>query len=112
MQKNIPGNYSAGAKQLHGFLIPTLEAGYTYTHKHTDMRKNVAMALIASVMLFSSCQKELGCGTVVGGNIECDTMVANCRWYFLNVKFGDRVRKVYVDEKTYRSYYNGSQICF
>jgi hypothetical protein len=76
------------------------------------MRKNVAMALMASIMLFSSCQKELGCGMVVGGNIECDRVVTSCKWYYLNVKFGDKVKRVYVDEKTYRSYYSGSQICF
>jgi len=65
------------------------------------------------LVLLSSCQKELGCGTVVGGNIECDTMIPQCRWYFLNVRFGSgKVKKVYVDEKTYRSYYSGSQICF
>jgi len=84
--------------------------GLHNTQNKHKMKKLMIAALC--LVLLSSCQKELGCGTVVGGYIECDTMIPQCRWYVLRVKFGDNIKRVYVDEKTYRSYYTGSSICF
>jgi hypothetical protein len=66
----------------------------------------VAMALM---LVLSGCTKTVGCGNVVGGNTEYGI---HTNYYYLNVKFGTSVKKVYVDQKTYLDYHIGSQICF
>ena len=63
--------------------------------------------LIAIILLFTmiSCESNLGCGIVVGGDSTTERS-------YLKVDFGNRTRMVGVDHKTYESFDIGDTICF
>ena len=67
------------------------------------MKKILFLILIAS--FFISCEPITGCGTVIGGSIDGNET-------YLKVDFGDKVRNVKVDAKTFLDYPIGSGICF
>ena len=61
------------------------------------------VSMILMVLLFTSCSKnELICGTINGGGIDLAGL------FYLRVDG----QKIWVDQKTYESYYVGDYECF
>ena len=66
--------------------------------------KNLLKILLTSIILFSSCSKdELICGTITGGGVDNLTGL-------LYLKVDNK--KIWVDDKTYSSYFVGDYECF
>jgi hypothetical protein len=66
--------------------------------------KNLIKIVFASIILLTSCTKdELICGTITGGGVDNLTGL-------LYLKVDDT--KIWVDEKTYSSYFVGDYECF
>lgn len=76
------------------------------------MKKLILLLFI--VMLLSGCQKDVvgNCGIVVGGNREVSLTGLSPYKYYLSVRIGSKVKQIYVDEITYRSYALNQVICF
>ena len=72
------------------------------------------LLLLSIIILLSGCQKDVigNCGIVVGGNREVALTGFYPYKYYLSVRFGNKVKQVYVDEVTYRSYVLNQVICF